>query len=155
MSDATPEQERDTAYRERAHLVALLAALYPSHIGHNDPEAPDWAVLTIEAPTGQMCWHVAPADMDLFRWVTPTPHNAREWDGHTTEEKYQRLRILAESVAENRARGIVPPQRAATAEPRLCHGCGGAGVISTPDGEDSFECTVCDGSGLAAETSGV
>lgn len=34
-------------------------------------------------------------------------------------------------------------------EPRLCSGCRGQGVIPTPDGEDAFECTVCDGSGLA------
>lgn len=83
----------DSVYRERAHLVAHLAALYPSHIGPNDPTAPDWAVLTVEAPTGQMSWHIAPSDMDLFEHV-PTTTAERDWDGHSTEEKYARLRAL-------------------------------------------------------------
>lgn len=86
------EDQRNAVYRERAHLVALLAAEDPSHIGRNDPNAPDWAVLTVELPTGQACWHIAAADMDLFAHVQPTPNYARGWDGHTTEEKYQRIR---------------------------------------------------------------
>lgn len=84
----------DAAYRERAHLVAHLASLYPSHIGYNDPSAPDWALVTIEAPGGQMTWHVAPGDMDLFGHVQPTNRICRGWDGHTTDEKYERLRFL-------------------------------------------------------------
>lgn len=32
---------------------------------------------------------------------------------------------------------------------RLCSGCRGEGILATPDGEDAFECTVCDGTGLA------
>jgi hypothetical protein len=98
------ERERNTAYRERAQLVALLAALYPSHIGHTDPDAPDWAVVTIQAPTGQMCWHVAPSDMDLFGHVQRTPHYARGWDGHTTEEKYGRVRELIRKVRNGEER---------------------------------------------------
>lgn len=89
-----PGASLNAAYRERAHLVALLARHYPSHIGANDPSAPDWAVITLELPTGQACWHIAPADMDLFAHVQPTPHYARGWDGHTTEEKYRRIREL-------------------------------------------------------------
>lgn len=86
--------ERDGAYRERAHLVAHLASLYPSHIGPNDPTTPDWAVLTLETPTGQMSWHIAPDDIGLFEHV-PTTTNEPAWDGHTTEQKYERLRALA------------------------------------------------------------
>lgn len=87
----------NAAYRERAHLVALLARQYPSHIGHTDPFAPDWAVLTVELPTGQACWHIAPTDMDLVQHVQPTPHYARGWDGHDTDEKYRRIgQLVAE-----------------------------------------------------------
>ncbi|MEU6756951.1 hypothetical protein [Streptomyces sp. NPDC046685] len=93
-SASQAETERDRAYRERAYLVAHLAALYPSHIGYTDPDTPDWAVVTIEAPGGQMTWHVAPNDMDLFGHVTPTNRICRGWDGHTTDEKYERLRSL-------------------------------------------------------------
>lgn len=81
-------------YRERAHLVALLAALYPSHIGYTDPDEPDWPVVIIETPNGQMSWHIAPDDVDLFTHVRPTDRACRGWDGHTTEEKYDRIRLL-------------------------------------------------------------
>lgn len=86
-----PMDALNAAYRERAHLTALLASQYPSHIGHTDPASPNWAVLTVELPTGQACWHIAPADMDLFAHVQPTPRYARGWDGHSTEEKYRRI----------------------------------------------------------------
>jgi hypothetical protein len=88
----------NAAYRERAHLVALLAAQYPSHVGHNDPTAPEWAVVTVEAPGGQLCWHISPDDMDLFEHVQQTNRICRGWDGHTTEEKYQRIRDLTAVV---------------------------------------------------------
>ncbi|WP_326739112.1 WDGH domain-containing protein [Streptomyces sp. NBC_01022] len=88
----------DATYRERAHLVALLAALYPSHIGHTDPSAPDWAVVIVEAPGGQLSWHIAERDMDLFGHVMPTNRICRGWDGHTTDEKYDRIRRLTASA---------------------------------------------------------
>lgn len=77
----------DEIYRERAHLLAHLAACYPSHF-QSDPEAPDWPVLFISLPTGQACWHIAPEDLDLFPHVG---EGGDTWDGHTTDEKYERL----------------------------------------------------------------
>jgi hypothetical protein len=74
-------------YRERAHLLAHLAAIYPSHF-QSDPAEPDWPVLFISLPTGQACWHIAPDDLDLFPHVAP---GGDTWDGHTTELKYRRL----------------------------------------------------------------
>lgn len=82
----------DAVYRERAHLVAHLATIYPSTIGHTDPAEPEWAVVVVETPTGQMSWHVSPVDLDLFRHVTRS--TVSTWDGHTTDEKYERLRRL-------------------------------------------------------------
>jgi hypothetical protein len=87
----------DGAYRERAHLVAYIAALHPSHIGYTDPAAIDWLVVTIETPTGQMSWHIAERDRDLFEHVRLVPAVHNVWDGHTTEEKYARLRRLTAS----------------------------------------------------------
>lgn len=95
----TEQQDTDavrTAYRERAHLVAFLAAWCASHIGHTDPNEPDWAVLVVETSAGQMSWHIAPDDMDLFAHVPPTGPSHRPWDGHTAEQKYQRLAALAD-----------------------------------------------------------
>lgn len=79
-------------YRERAHLVAFLAAAYDSTIGYTDPDEPDWAVVVIRTPEGQMTWHISPDDMDLFDHVEREPEHV--WDGHTTEEKYERLKAL-------------------------------------------------------------
>ncbi|MBT2505132.1 hypothetical protein J7I98_04315 [Streptomyces sp. ISL-98] len=88
------EQERDGAYRERAHFVAYLASLYPAHIGHTDPDAPDWAVVIVQTPAGQMSWHVTTRDMDLFEHVPRSYPSLPGWDGHTTDQKYERLRAL-------------------------------------------------------------
>ena len=68
--------------------------MYPSHIGYTDPGEPDYAVVIIESPAGQLSWHIAAGDMDLFRHIPPTDSAARPWDGHTTEEKYQRIGFL-------------------------------------------------------------
>ncbi|MFD6531559.1 hypothetical protein [Streptomyces sp. NPDC060184] len=92
------EAATDAVYRERAHLVAHLAALHPSHIGHTDPAAPEYAVLTVETPAGQMTWHIAERDMDLFAHVRATADTDPVWDGHTTDEKYARLRDLTEGL---------------------------------------------------------
>lgn len=87
----------DSVYRERAHLVAHLAALYPSVIGYDDPAEPEWAVVYVKTAQGQMSWHISPDDMDLF---THVPRGvAITWDGHTTEEKYARLDRLTAAKA--------------------------------------------------------
>jgi hypothetical protein len=90
----------DSVYRERAHLVAHLAAVYRSTIGYHDPAEPDWAVVIVDLPTGQASWHVSPDDMDLFRHVRRADVNT--WDGHSTEEKYQRLDRATEAASAAR-----------------------------------------------------
>lgn len=87
-------------YRERAHLVAHLAAYYPSAAGYTDPAAADWLVVSIETPEGQMCWHIAKRDEDLFEHVPRV--DTLPWDGHTTEEKYRRVAEGTERLAEQR-----------------------------------------------------
>jgi len=80
-------------YRERAHLVAFLATLFPSVCAYSDPAEPDWLVVYVSSPMGQLSWHISPADRDLFGHVPRVPwdHPAAQWDGHTTAEKYGRL----------------------------------------------------------------
>lgn len=89
----------NAAYRERAHLLGLLSAVYPSHIGRTDPSTPDWAVVTLQLPTGQAAWHISADDEDLFQHVEHDPENAIEYDGHSTEEKYARIRTLTDEIA--------------------------------------------------------
>lgn len=88
----------NAAYRERAALVALLAALYPSHIGPAE-DAPGWSIVYVELPTGQASWHIARSDMPLFAHVPTSDPKGNHWDGHTTPEKYQRVRDLVEMLA--------------------------------------------------------
>lgn len=45
-------------------------------------EGADTLVVTIKLPTGDVSWHL--------------PLSSEPWDGHTTPEKYQRLRAFAE-----------------------------------------------------------
>lgn len=78
----------DDIYRERAHLVAFLARAYPSVIGYDAAE-PDWPVIYISTPEGQLSWHLSKSDLDLFEGVQQT--TCVTWDGHTTEQKYERL----------------------------------------------------------------
>lgn len=79
-------------YAERNQLVAHLASRYDSAIGI-DPNEPDWPVIYIELPTGQVSWHINRDELPVFDGV-PWNHNREveiKWDGHTTEEKYGRL----------------------------------------------------------------
>lgn len=76
--------ERQKNYTARNIMVykALLVALeigYPSGV-RVDLAEPEWPVLYIQLPTGQVSWH-----MPEF----PTP-----WDGHTMEVKYARCRAF-------------------------------------------------------------
>ncbi len=91
------EAERDKAYRERAALVAYLAACYPAEVW-TDPAGGGWDVVAVETPAGQMSWHIAQADMSLFAHVTLRSEEDR-YDGHTTEAKYERLAELTDRIA--------------------------------------------------------
>lgn len=88
------EVERDGAYRERAHLLAWLAALHPAVVAPApDVDEPGWQLLYLDASGWQLSWHIAPRDADLFAHVehVPAEDPRAQWDGHTTEEKYARI----------------------------------------------------------------
>lgn len=100
-----------TTYTERSNLVALLAQLYPSYWDYSDPECPDWPVVYIDLPTGQASWHIHPDDWWIFA-NAQRRHDA-QWDGHSTDEKYQRVRnlILAiETGEQSRAGAAIPSE---------------------------------------------
>lgn len=108
----TAEEERDKAYRERAALVAFLAASYPSEITQDNADE-GWWIVYVTTPTGQMSWHVSDADLDLFDHLPKA--NSVTWDGHTTEQKYERLAELTRIVAEI---GAMPQRYVLGSEPR-------------------------------------
>jgi hypothetical protein len=84
-------------YRERSQMIAFLACQYPAVICANDPNEPNWPVIYLKTPAGQLSWHLSRTDLDLFGHVPqvdPGDPAAPEWDGHTVEEKYERLAAL-------------------------------------------------------------
>ncbi|RSN12827.1 hypothetical protein DMB42_11660 [Nonomuraea sp. WAC 01424] len=94
-----PESEGPGVYSERARLIAYLAVEYDSVIAYNDPNEPDWPVIYIDTPRGQLSWHLSPDDLHLFPHVPVAGRHvpidrAPQWDGHTTSEKYGRLAAL-------------------------------------------------------------
>lgn len=79
----------DQDYPARYPLVLLAMSLaiqvgYPVGI-RIDPDAPEWPVIYIELPTGQVSWHM--------------PQHESDWDGHTTEDKYQRIAAFTDGSA--------------------------------------------------------
>jgi hypothetical protein len=100
------EAARDGAYAERNRLVAFLASIYPS--GVKKTAIPGWdeawhGCVYVDFPTGQASWHFHDNEAHLFAHLPPYDG---EWDGHTTEEKYERI-FLAASHAKQKDRLLV------------------------------------------------
>jgi hypothetical protein len=91
--------QKDKAYAERNLCVALIASYaqwFGHHVGiktHQEGDTewdPEWMhVLFIDLPTGQVSWHLHVSEIGNFPGIGPY---IGEWDGHTTEEKYQRVK---------------------------------------------------------------
>lgn len=97
MSSELPARQSssalDAAYAERNAVVlafAHMAELMGWAVGKAVDEAePDWPVLLIDTPAGQVSWHFQAHELP------PTvPTYPGEWDGHDTPEKYDRLSRL-------------------------------------------------------------
>lgn len=90
----------DEVYAERNNVIALAATLahesgYP--VWRAKHTAPDWEddwrnIIYIVLPTGQLSWHIHDSDVPLFAHLR---QGENTWDGHTTPEKYERLREFA------------------------------------------------------------
>jgi hypothetical protein len=72
-------KERDGAYRERAHLVALLAALTPGAVitYATDVDEPGWQIVYLNIGGHQASWHISPRDADLFQHVERVEHDVK------------------------------------------------------------------------------
>lgn len=79
----------DADYDTRYTLV-LQAVFLARVLGYQtgfriDPDNTDWPVAFIELPTGQVSWHM--------------PQHPMTWDGHSTEEKYDRIKEFISGCA--------------------------------------------------------
>lgn len=83
-----------TVYEERAACVAALVCVAEERGWRvetwTDPEEPDWPVVAIELPSGQVTWHFERADFDAHG-LGRLPQVEPRWDGHSTDMKYRRL----------------------------------------------------------------
>jgi hypothetical protein len=80
-------EQHDLDYAHRYGLV-LKALHYAHELGipagiRIDKDEPEWPVVYIELPTGQVSWHM--------------PQHVVDWDGHDGEEKYKRVRDYVNS----------------------------------------------------------
>jgi hypothetical protein len=94
------EKRKDAAYEERNRLVALLARMFPSGLAKTAIEgwSEDWHnCVYINTPAGQLSWHIHDSQMYLFEGLPPY---TGQWDGHTTEEKYDRIEKLVGDIAQ-------------------------------------------------------
>ncbi len=85
------------AYWERNQLVAALSKIYPSWREHH-PEKdkawePEWRnIVFVQTPGGQCSWHFHENELPYFMHLEFKDGNS--WDGHTVNEKYNRLRNI-------------------------------------------------------------
>lgn len=79
-------------YQERANCAIALARAARAlglNVGFGlDPKSPDWPVLFIDLPTGQVSWHLT---VEARRSAPDIRAYDGAWDGHDTETKYRRL----------------------------------------------------------------
>lgn len=88
------EERKDAAYLERNEVVAALAQCFPSGLAKTAIEgwSEDWhGCVYIDLPTGQASFHYHDSQAYLFKGL---PQYQGKWDGHTTQEKYERLARL-------------------------------------------------------------
>lgn len=110
------KKQKDQAYWERNQLVVALSKLYPSWLGRHEYTDKEWDrewmnIVFIEIPTkythypkvfgvseytirekAQLSWHIHDSELEHFDHLQY--RNDKKWDGHTTEEKYKRLKNI-------------------------------------------------------------
>lgn len=105
------EEERDKAYGERAYLIAWLARIYPAvMIPAGDLDDPEWEIIYLRTAEGQLSWHIAPRDIWLFSGVkrVATDDPRAQWDGHTPEQKYNRIQALIQWPRPDEPTPVLP-----------------------------------------------
>lgn len=89
---AVTRDDLDLAYRERNELAVAIAHNFEVGSWKSvDPNEPDWPVLYLELPCGQVSYHFSPRDAHLLDDIREgTRYEA--WDGHSQAERSERLR---------------------------------------------------------------
>lgn len=101
-------EAKDIAYWERNQLVAAFSKIFPAWLGKHPEDDKEWdeqwrTIVYMEIPpeyrgnpekdfSHQISWHIHDTDVPMFDHLNYKPDVL--WDGHTTEEKYRRLRAI-------------------------------------------------------------
>ena len=94
MSDLGSAEDVSKVYTERNIAVALAVGLarqagYPAVV-YISEEEPEWPVIFIEIPTGQVSWHIPASEYLQYFGELPVIER-NPWDGHSTEDKNKRI----------------------------------------------------------------
>jgi hypothetical protein len=87
----------DSVYTERNKCVILALRMavimgLPAGIGFDEQAEESWKhVVYIDLPTGQVSWHIPYRFLLEVLELGVVPAYLKKWDGHTTEQKYQRV----------------------------------------------------------------
>ncbi len=98
---------KNAVYLERNKLVALLASIFPSGVKQTaiDGWSEDWhGCVYIDFPWGQASWHFHTSQAHLFAHLPPYYGN---FDGHTTEEKYEAIVREAKGLRERSPHAVI------------------------------------------------
>ena len=85
---------RNQAYKERNQLVAFISKIFPSALGRHDESDTkcddEWRnIVFVYTTQGQCSWHIHDSELELFSHLQELDVI---WDGHTAEQKYDRLK---------------------------------------------------------------
>lgn len=88
------ESSPDEAYLDRNLCVQAMVKM-AQKLGFNTglKEDPEWPILYIDLPTGQVSWHIPKQEI-----LTDFPEYNGKWDGHNLQEKRRRLIDFMEMV---------------------------------------------------------
>lgn len=102
----TPGNGLDAVYRDRNLVVQAYAEAMESldyHVAWGvDENEPDWPVLYIETPYGQVSWHIPKVERIYEPPDRTGSFGPVKWDGHTDAVKFDRLRS---ALTRERAEG--------------------------------------------------
>lgn len=87
------KEHENEIYSQRNRVVCLAAKLAMLHCMKTglryDPEQPEWPVVMIDLPNGQVSWHISRRD---YKFYFGFLHEyVGEWDGHDMVEKHKRI----------------------------------------------------------------
>ena len=90
------EEQRDRAYLERNALFLALCSTGGKSWVAPDPSEPDWMVVFLQLPAGQVSFHIHAREFPDFMRCPFVQASGDPWDGHETPEKWRRVLALIE-----------------------------------------------------------